>query len=712
MIRALALLHDPELNDCERALIAAAETGQLVDRRTGDDDPAGGAQWGPERTVRADLLYELLTGRREPEPRAVVLRGARIVGALNLEAASLVCPLSLHGCFFDAAVNLNRAEAPALAITGCHLPCLAAEQLQTSGNVELDRSTLSVVSLLGAHIRGQLSLNGTKLTGGIWPLQLGSAALVSLQEEARSGDRRRAAAVVGDWLTVDQGLFCRDGFTAHGELRLLGATIGGQLLLDGATLSNESGAALLADGVTVAGGMSCGDGFTARGDLRLPGAHVTAGLDFYGAEVIGRLVLFGAHVRADLVLDGATLSNESGRALSGDRLRVDGDMHFGNDFTARGELRLFGARVGGALVFDGATLSNESGRALLADRITVADDMFCRYGFTAHGKLGLLGATVGGGLSLDGAEVSGGLVLYGAHVTADLSVEGATLTNQSGPALSAGRLRVDGNMFCRDGFTSHGEVHLAGAEVGGSLTLNGATLVNHDGTALDLSEATVSRGLRLRLATPPDGLVELTHMRAGALYDSERTWPASLKLQGFRYDYVEADTEIGVSGRLQWLERDPSGYLPQPYEQLRAFYRRSGNDAAARQVAIARQRRRRAQLPLTGKVWNSFLHWTVGYGYRTWQAALWLIFLVAISAPIFADAHPDDITPARRLSEIPPFEPVVYTLDVLVPVVSLGQRGAWIPHAAAQWCSVALTIAGWALTTAVVAGLSGVLRRD
>jgi hypothetical protein len=484
----LALRHDPELNDCEQALIAAAETGQSVDRRKGDpgvDDPAGGAQWGPERTVRADLLYELLTAKREPEPRAVVLRGARIVGPLNLEAAPLVCPVTLHGCFFDAAVNLNSAEAPALAITGCHLPRLAAEQLQTRGNVELDRSTLSVVSLLGAHIKGQLSLHGAKLTGGTWPLKLGSATLVPAEEEARSADRRRTAAVVGDWLTVDQGLFCRDGFTAHGELRLLGATVGGQLILDGATLSNESGAALLADRLTVAGDMSCGDGFTARGELRLPGAHITSELDFHGAEVSGRLVLSGAHVTADLVLNGATLSNESGRVLSADRVRVDGDMHFGEDFTADGELRLFGARVGGALVFDGATLSNESGRALLADRLTVADDMLCRDGFTAHGKLGLLGATVGGGLSLDGAEVSGGLVLYGAHVTADLSLEGATLTNQSGPALSAGRLRVDGDMFCRDGFTSHGEVRLAGAEVGGALTLNGATLVNHDGTALD-----------------------------------------------------------------------------------------------------------------------------------------------------------------------------------------------------------------------------------
>jgi hypothetical protein len=47
----------------------AAGTGGLVDLRAGVpelDDPAGGASWDAARTVRAELLVELLVGARTP----------------------------------------------------------------------------------------------------------------------------------------------------------------------------------------------------------------------------------------------------------------------------------------------------------------------------------------------------------------------------------------------------------------------------------------------------------------------------------------------------------------------------------------------------------------------------------------------------------------------------------------------------------------------
>lgn len=51
-------------------------------------------------------------------------------------------------------------------------------------------------------------------------------------------------------------------------------------------------------------------------------------------------------------------------------------------------------------------------------------------------------------------------------------------------------------------------------------------------------------------------------------------------------------------------------------------------------------------------------------------------------------------------------------LDVLLPIVDLGQEKAWRPLGAAQYRAWALTGLGWVLTTAVVAGLTRVLRRD
>ena len=54
-----------------------------------------------------------------------------------------------------------------------------------------------------------------------------------------------------------------------------------------------------------------------------------------------------------------------------------------------------------------------------------------------------------------------------------------------------------------------------------------------------------------------------------------------------------------------------------------------------------------------------------------------------------------------------------YTLDLLPPVVGLGQKSAWQPgNPALQDWAWALTFSGWVLSAAIVAGLTGILKRD
>ena len=257
---------DRHLTECEQAFGRAVEAGELVDLRAGDaevDDPASGAEWGRERTVGSDLLYELLT-RREPMPRAVVLRGAKISGGLNLEAATLACPLILDDCFFGGPVNLREARAEVVRLTGCRLPCLAADQLETRGDLDLTDSIAAIISLRGAHVGGDFRLNGATLTGGSWPLDLAGATLVPPRGDAATGDGRpKKLALAADGLRVDTDMFCR-GLAAQGAVRLLGAHVVGQLSVSGATLSNEGGPALSADGLKVDGGMVCQEGSPPR----------------------------------------------------------------------------------------------------------------------------------------------------------------------------------------------------------------------------------------------------------------------------------------------------------------------------------------------------------------------------------------------------------------------------------------------------------------
>jgi hypothetical protein len=640
-----------ELTEPEQRVWRSAGTGELVDLRVGAperDNPTTGATWDTARVVRAEVLADLLVGAYTPPGngrlRAVRLRGARVTGQLDLEAATLGCPLLLRDCCFEQRVNLREAYAPVVRLPGCHMPGLAAEQLETRGNLELNHGFTATgeVGLVGARVGGWLDLSGATLTNP------------------------DGYALAADGITVKQSIFGR-GFTATGEVRLLAAHIGLTVDLEGASLTNPNRHALSADGLTVNLAMFCRDGFTATGQVRL-----------LGADIGGQLDLSGAH-----------LVNPGGRALNADGLTVDQSMFCGAGFTVAGEVDLVGAHITGTLDLGGATLTNPSGNALNGARLVVDGDLSCPRGFTATGEVRLVAAHVGGIVELAGAQ----------------------LMNPSGHALNADGIAVDRAMFCRAGFTATGQVSLVDARIGGPLGFDGASLTEPDGLALNL-EGVRAPALFLRPYKAPDGKVSLLNARVGSFLDDQATWPATIELRGFDYDTLDNE-QVDVGGRLGWLRRHQGGYNPQVYEQLAAVYRRGGRDQDARTVAIAKQRARRRTLGLPGRLWSLLLDGLVGHGYRTWLAGVWLLGFWLVGWAVFDRAHAhQELVLASPGQAHPGFHGAIYSLDTLLPVVDLRQQAVWIPHGGAQWWAWASILAGWVLTTAVVAGLTGILKRD
>lgn len=111
-----------------------------------------------------------------------------------------------------------------------------------------------------------------------------------------------------------------------------------------------------------------------------------------------------------------------------------------------------------------------------------------------------------------------------------------------------------------------------------------------------------------------------------------------------------------------------------------------------------------------GRLLNWLLYLTVGYGYRTWLAGLWLTGLLLLGTELFGTAYPQHMTSTDAHG--PAFNALAYTLDLLVPIADLGQQKAWQPHGVLMYCSWAFMSAGWVLTTAVLAGVTGILKRD
>jgi hypothetical protein len=213
--------------------------------------------------------------------------------------------------------------------------------------------------------------------------------------------------------------------------------------------------------------------------------------------------------------------------------------------------------------------------------------------------------------------------------------------------------------------------------------------------------------LNLRTSQPIAHMLYLPQAHVETLEDDPESWPPKIRLNGFTYNTIrDPRVQPPVAQRLDWVSRDPHGYLPQPYEQLAAYYKRTGHDDDVRRVLLAKQRQRRSTLSPAGKAWGFLLDWIVGYGYAPWRATIWLTMLLAIGATVFSIDPPSAI----HGGPVPPFNPFTYTLDLLIPIAAFGLRATYASTGATQWLADALIAAGWILSTAVIAGVTRVLR--
>jgi hypothetical protein len=111
---------------------------------------------------------------------------------------------------------------------------------------------------------------------------------------------------------------------------------------------------------------------------------------------------------------------------------------------------------------------------------------------------------------------------------------------------------------------------------------------------------------------------------------------------------------------------------------------------------------------MAAKLWGYAQDWTVAYGYRPGRAAVWMAVLWAAGSFAFAQAgHP----PMKR-GEHPEWNPTLFTLDLLLPVIDLGQVGFWQLRGVWQWLATAMILLGWILATTVAAGATRLLRRN
>jgi hypothetical protein len=337
-------------------------------------------------------------------------------------------------------------------------------------------------------------------------------------------------------------------------------------------------------------------------------------------------------------------------------------------FQAAGEVRLHGATIGGGLDCSTGNFSNPNAKALSADGVEVAGFVFLCEGFQATGEVRLLGATIG----------------------RDLNCSKGNFSNPNAKALNADSVEVEGSVFLREKFRAEGVVGFAAA--------------------------TVNRSFQWRDVEGADKCsLRLNSAKLGTLWDEEASWPAKLYLDGLVYDRIESNAPVGSGARLRWLKlQDNDEFTPQPYVQLASVLNEMGHEVDARRILIAKQKdpARVKDLSFPRRVWHHILGSTIGYGYRPWQALVWIVLLIALGTGFFWNGSDTALFAETKTTGVPVFNALVYSVDAFVPLVDLHQAKYRLPIG--PWLQVYLWVhisLGWILTTLLVVGLTGLVRK-
>jgi hypothetical protein len=383
------------LSPLERALVEAVRSGEQLDLT----DAA-------ERELRAEVLRDALLARvpTDPDPRGLRIRGATVVGRLDLDGLRTGSRIQLRRCEFPDGISLRGATVPLLDLGGSTVAGLVADDLVVEGSALLWRGfrTVGALSLVGARIGGKLDLGRARLDG------------------------RGGPALVGDRMTIGSDLVLDDataeGTAPAGAVQLGGTRVGGRLSARRLTATNRgAGPALSGPNLQVADtlDLSRGSVLTGSGDqgaVRLVGARA-------GSVSLGR----------------ARLVNETGWALAAHYLDVSGTLYL-DRVDAVGGLRLSGSRIGGQVTLEGATVDSRERSALAGTRLQVAQ------------------AVVLDGATLTSTGPDPTVNLRSARVAGDLRATGTRLAHPDGTALRLNGTTVEGRAILDSAVIESGAV--------------------------------------------------------------------------------------------------------------------------------------------------------------------------------------------------------------------------------------------------------------
>lgn len=524
---------------------------------------------------------------------------------------------------------------------------------------------------------------------------------------------------------------------------------------------------LQADGLAIVG-CTMTDGINAA---RI---QISGNLTLNGSRIDGKVSLSGSDIKGHLSCTQATLRHQKGSAFKAQGMKVASSVLL-EGTTATGQVSLLGAQIGGQLVAIGVAFHNLQGHALNAQSIQVRGDAFLRYA-TTEGEVSFMGAEINGVLDCSHATmrnadghalnaqrlvvregfiwrrikaVAGAIDLTSAHV-GDLwdDPESWALCDKlylSGFIYDVlhGRIDVPDRLaWLKKGAVSRREFYPQPYE-------QLAKLLRDTGHRSDARAIMVAKEKEQRKASRERWRRERQWRKSllqASLLPDEQRWEAIQELQERRPNdpqvarlallHPQDESALDVSTlTLDYAQKQFRD--EQRWHAVRVSWRNAGSLIADRifglVVGYGHKPERSFYMLLALVFIGWFLadkSWNEGDFAPTAGPVLmsegWQVLAtdpnIQNPAQVWSDKYmlaPDGtavLTPGRDYET---FNAVSYAVDLVVPIVALGQEAAWAPSTTrgpwgwwlwwARWWLIAL---GWIVTAIGAAAVTGVIRRD
>ncbi|MGE3143051.1 MAG: hypothetical protein AB7L65_06990, partial [Hyphomonadaceae bacterium] len=690
---------------------------------------------GAKPVIRSGFLRRLLLQLSPEWPvrmPGVRIRGARIEGVLDLSdcsgAGGAGLPaLELLECEAPERMDLSHARLARLALDGSRLIGLKARHarfdgpLSLAGAAGLGPEAVCAFDLEGAQIDGALEAKDAKLRCD-----------PTLPREDRIGVfalNLRNARIAGN-------VNLRPGMVAIGGVSLFGARVGGTADLRGARLTVNHRYALSAGNLDVAGPLHLNAGFRAEGPIWLRGARLGDGLHCDG----GAIALADERQEID--------------ALNAEGCVIEGGVSLRNGFTSNGALNFRSAHIRGGVSVAKAQFAAAKPFTLDARNCVidgeVAGDAVSKGGFNFAGAaishnfdlsgaditaapggggleygtaLDATSARIGGALRLRNAKVKGEVMLADARIEGYAPFGGGRFINPGGWAIRAPNCRIGGNLTFKPGDQSddtpfaaktviEGGAKFARADIEGEVVWDGLELRGKGPEGgppcLSFNDARIGRALRATALTAQNALIDLSGASCAALEDDlAKGWGLSstlIALEGFAYARLDcAPGDFRWSARTRWLRERAARRSPQPYAALARVYAEAGRNEDMRRALRAQHDLTTRATPLLSptRFFSALFGFFSGYGLSPTRAAAALsAFLLIGMAGVFVMDWRGVLVTPEGAPCAGAVEPVLYAIDVALPVIDLGQQSACAPgHAtgAALFAGLPLPRQNWRL---------------